>query len=170
VRKAYPIIVLLIISAILVFAFVPISNTIGPFRIHVKKSSQQLLELSAVNTPPGEISLGNTVNITIRVRNLVSNEVAGHLIVNVTASDFTVTSRDVSVKLDTTGNFGHYGGITGFHLAKEIQGGVMLCSDAEFIWPANCDQSAVLLFSFYKANPTDTGYYEISIGISQPSS
>jgi hypothetical protein len=165
-RRVYPIIILLVISAILVFALIPISNIIGPFRIHVRTTPQQSLELSAVNTPPGNISLGSTANITIRVRNPSSGAVCGYLILNVTASDFTVSSGDLSIEGRTNGWFGGYTGVISFTPVGGIPGGYMYRSSSLFTWSSNCDESATLYFTFNKANPTDTGYYEIYIVIS----
>ncbi len=79
----------LLALAISVSGYIWISNIIGPYRTHVKGKAAQLLELEAVETPPSEVSLGSTVNITMRARNPSQETVRGYLVVNITASDFT---------------------------------------------------------------------------------
>ncbi|MGC8933375.1 MAG: hypothetical protein ACP5LQ_08855 [Candidatus Methanodesulfokora sp.] len=150
-----------------VSGYIWISNIIGPYKIHVRGKTAQLLELEAIKTPPSEVSLGSTVNITMRVRNPSQETVKGYLVVNITASDFTPKGSDLSVKGVTDGWFGHTSGWFCCSCLETSKG--LICTsyqNIELTWAPGCDETAFLYITFNKPNPTDQGYYEISVGIS----
>ena len=150
---------------ILVSGYIWISNIIGPYKIHVRGKAAQLLELEAVKTPPSEVSLGSTVNITMRVRNPSQETVKGYLVVNITASDFTPKKSDLYLEGVAEDWFGHIHGWFYFYCLETSKG--LICTNYEQLtWAPGCDETALLYITFNKPNPTDQGYYEISVGIS----
>jgi len=140
-----------------------ISNILGPYSIHVTPQSGQLLTISASKTPPSQVSLGSTVEIDITVSNPTSSSVTGYLIVNITATDFTPSSSDISISM-RSGSFGGWSGTFSF-TPTSIPGGFMYKSENQFTWASGCSDAAAILITFNKANPTDSGNYEVTIGI-----
>ena len=151
----------LLALAISVSGYIWISNIIGPYRTHVKGKAAQLLELEAVETPPSEVS-GSTVNITIRVRNPSQETVKGYLVVNITASDFAPKKSDLY--LEGVAEFSHYRSWIYFSHLETSKG--LVCTSNQLTWAPRCNGIAFLYITFNRPNPTDSGYYEISVGIS----
>lgn len=146
-------------------ATIIISNILGPYQIHVGSEPSQLLELSASTTPPSEVPLGATVNISITVTNpSTSSDVQGYVVVNITASDFTLGTSNVTLStyMDISGGaHGWYG-----FSATPITSGFMYKTTTQFLFPAGSTSTANIYIVFNKANPTAEGYYEVTIGVS----
>jgi len=132
-----------------------ISNILGPYRIHVIPETNQLLTISLSNPPQSQAYEGSTVPIEITVSNPTSSEVVGYIVVNITASDFTLSENDISISIDDV-----------YPLTPTaIPGGYMYKSDYRFSWYPGDPRTDTIEITFSKANPTDSGYYEVTIGI-----
>jgi len=132
-----------------------ISNILGPYRIHVIPETNQLLTISASSIPPSQIYEGSSVEIDIKVSNPTSNMVVGYIVVNITATDFTPSSSDIEVEIDGTYPLG----------STAIPGGYMYKSFYKYSWEPGETSTYTIEITFDKANPTDSGNYEVTIGI-----
>ena len=142
-----------------------LSSIAGPYQIHVSSAPSQPLQLSTITAPPSQVALGGTAAITINVKNPTSNPVQGYVTINITASDFTPTSADLSVSMQANGIFGGWSGWFSFPGPLSIPNGLMYRCQNPLTFSAGADDSATIYVVFNKANPTASGYYAITIGI-----
>jgi len=158
------IVVLALLAVGVIVSGIIISNVLGPYRIHVTPTSSQLLTISISTPPPSQVSLGSTVEMNITVSNPTSSSVTGYLVINITASDFTPSTSDISVSMRANDFFGGSKGVFSF-IPTSIPGGLMYKTQTQFTWSPGCSDTATILITFNKANPTSDGYYEVTIGI-----
>jgi len=132
-----------------------ISNILGPYRIHVIPETNQLLTISLSNPPQSQAYEGSSVKIDIKVSNPTSSEVVGYIVVNITASDFTLSEDDVLIYIEGVRS----------SAPTAIPGGYMYKSYYNYSWDPGETSTCLIEITFNKANPTDNGYYEVTIGI-----
>jgi hypothetical protein len=154
----------MIASASIVSALL-LSNITGPYPIHVSSAPSQPLQLSVVTPPPSQIALGGTAAVGINVKNPTSNPVQGYVTVNITASDFTTGLSDISISMQSSGIFGGTSGWFAFPTVSSIPNGLMYRNQNLLTFSAGANDSATIYIVFNKANPTASGYYAITIGI-----
>jgi len=148
-----------------VYAFV-YTNILGPISIHVSPESPQpgtFAELSLTSTPPSEVTSGSIVEIPISVT--VNENFNGYLEVNVTATDFTPTSSDVVVW--TYPRVCELSAATWWDMTpSSIPNGVKWrLQDRVFQCSAGETGSIKIRIQFNTPNPTDSGTYQITIGL-----
>jgi hypothetical protein len=134
-----------------------ISNILGPYPVHVGPETSQLLTITASN-PPQTIPLGQTVNITLTVKNPTSGDVQGYILVNVTSTS-SFASNDVSLTLISP-NFGGWSGLSYFS-AYSIAGGYAFKTSTKYTWKTGCTDTANLYIVLNKQ-----GDYVLTIAIS----
>ena len=158
--------VILFLAALVLFTYAAIvTNILGPIEIRVVQTTTtaQLATLSLTSTPPSEIPVGSDLDLTVNldVHTGFSN---GILVVNVTATDFTPSTSDVSVQYRRS-LCGHNHGWSNM-AASPISGGVQFRgTQYEFTCSAGESGPIYLKITFNTPNPTDSGKYRITIGI-----
>jgi len=135
-----------------------ISNILGPYKVHVSPETRQLLTI-AVSDIPQQVSLGQTISVTLTVENPTSSDVQGYVLINVTStSDFA--SNDISLMLRYQ-NFGGWSGETRFVAVYTMSRGCAYKTETRFTWRSGCRDIADLYIVFNKP-----GDYELTIAIS----
>jgi hypothetical protein len=162
-KKATILAIVLVIFTLIGFAFGEsiwniISNILGPYPVHVSSETSQLLTISSSN-PPENISLGQTINITLTVKNSISSAVQGYILINITATS-NFTANDISATLRGQ-NFGGWSGEFSFHVVDTIPQGFVYKTWTKFTWESGCADSATLYITFNRQ-----GDYQLTIAVS----
>ncbi len=159
-----------LITLLFVIAAIPLgvyaiafTNILGPIAIHVSPATGQYATLSLSSTPPSDVTVGQAVELTVNIQ--VQSGFTGVLEVNVTATDFTPAPGDVKVfarRDDILCGSGH-----GWYelTVSSISGGLKFRLPFQFQCSSGENGSFKVRLEFLKTNPTQTGNYEIRIGI-----
>jgi len=162
-----PISIILFIAALVLFTYAAIvTNILGPIEVRVVQTTTQtqFATLSLASTVPSEISAGSDLDLIINVvvKTGFSN---GVLVVNVTATDFTPSTSDVSVQYSRNYFCGVGHGWYSMS-ASSIPGGIQFRgTQYKFTCSAGESGQVELKITFKTPNPTDSGKYRITIGI-----
>jgi len=158
--------IILFIAALALFTYAAIvTNILGPIEIRVVQptTTVQLATLSLASTPPSEISAGSDLDLTVNL-NVNTGFSNGILVVNVTATDFTPSTSDVSVQYRRSlcGHNHGWSGMTPYPISNGVQ---FRGTEYEFTCSAGESGPIYLKITFNTPNPTDSGKYRITIGI-----
>lgn len=166
-RKKVVLLAIVVIAAALLLAearAMLLSNTVGPYQIHVSDVGQDLI-LEVSSPPPTTAYTGSAISMNITVSNPISAAVSGYVVVNVTTSDLQVTSMAGLSVLLVSNSFGGQSG--SFGTATQSVGNVYVAKvSTQFTWQPGCNDTAAIYLTFPKANPTATGHYSVTIGVS----
>jgi uncharacterized protein (DUF983 family) len=160
--------VILFAIALLLFVYAAIvTNVLGPIQVRVIQTTTttQFATLTLTSSPPTEIPAGSDLELTIKldVKTSFSN---GILVIEVTATDFTPTTSDVSARYSTGYFCGASRGWTDMS-ASSTTNGVLLKSPNYDTFKCSFGESGYIYIkiSFKKPNPTPDGKYLVRIWI-----
>jgi len=158
---------ILFIAAILLFVYaVIVTNVLGPIQVRVVQTNTttQLATLSLVSSPPTEIPVGSDLDLIVRL-NVDTSFSGGSLVVEVTATDFTPTSSDVSATYRRSSVLCGYSHGWANMIAQNIEGGVRFRGEIKFICQAGENGDISIKVNFKTPNPTSDGKYLIKVWI-----
>jgi hypothetical protein len=160
--------ILIAIAAALSFVYAAlVTNVLGPIEVRVVQTTTttQFATLSLVSTPPSEIPAGSDLELTVRlnVNTAFSN---GILVVEVKATDFNVTSSDVSAKYYRGSPLcGLSHGWTDMAAQNAVDGVRFLGTTFKFTCSAGESGGISIKLTFRTPNPTPNGKYLIKVWI-----
>jgi uncharacterized protein (DUF983 family) len=158
--------VILFAIALLLFVYAAIvTNVLGPIQVRVIQTTTttQFATLTLVSSPPTEISAGSDLELTIKldVKTGFSN---GFLVVEVTATDFTPTTSDVSAKYATDPFCSWSRGMQSMSASSTTNGVLFKSSNyVPFDCKAGESGNIYIKISFKTPNPTPDGKYLVRI-------